>query len=231
MPGKRTTRSTRVPAKIGRPTKFSPEWAEAFCREIARGSYIAEICTQENQPSRETVYAWMREREDFSDMYARARRARRRAGQGNPRNRRCALRGSGCSSARAQSHRHAQMVGGEARAEEIRRSCRARPQGRAQISAGGVGSDRRRRRAGEDDRARRRRRRITMSDVLSIGQQSFWQKFGVACSGCPVAALDFTADCCWGRSGAARGSAFRHPLYALPQSFQNPSKRSERSSV
>src|SRR5258707_8357440 len=69
--------------------------------------------------------------------------------------------------------------------------------------------------------------RVTMSDVLSIGQQSFWQKFGVACSGCPVAALDFTADCCWGRSGAARGSAFRHPLYALPQSFQNPSKRSD----
>src|SRR5260370_22841836 len=31
---------------------------------------------------------------------------------------------------RAQSHRHAQMVGCEARAEEIRRSCRARPQGR-----------------------------------------------------------------------------------------------------
>jgi terminase small subunit-like protein len=30
----------------------------------------------EDQPSRDSVYAWMREREDFSDMYARAREER-----------------------------------------------------------------------------------------------------------------------------------------------------------
>jgi len=30
----------------------------------------------EGQPSRDSVYAWMRERKDFSDMYARAREER-----------------------------------------------------------------------------------------------------------------------------------------------------------
>src|SRR5262249_52155300 len=34
MPAKTTTHSKQAPAKIGRPTKYSLEWAEAFCEEL-----------------------------------------------------------------------------------------------------------------------------------------------------------------------------------------------------
>ena len=76
MPARTKSRSTPVPAKIGRPTKYSDEWAEKFCQEIAKGSYIAEICKRSDQPSRETVYSWLIARAEFSDMYVRAREAR-----------------------------------------------------------------------------------------------------------------------------------------------------------
>src|SRR5262249_20883147 len=70
------SRSTQVPAKIGQPTNYSDEWARQFCDLISQGKSMADICKQEGQPSRDSVYAWMREREDFSDMYARAREER-----------------------------------------------------------------------------------------------------------------------------------------------------------
>src|SRR5262249_5743607 len=70
------SRSTQVPAKIGQPTKYSDEWARQFCDLISHGKSIVDICKQDGQPSRDSVYAWMREREDFSDMYARAREER-----------------------------------------------------------------------------------------------------------------------------------------------------------
>jgi hypothetical protein len=74
---KRTkSRSTQVPVKIGRPTKYSDEWARQFCDLISQGKSVVDICAMEGQPSRDSVYAWMREREDFSDMYARAREER-----------------------------------------------------------------------------------------------------------------------------------------------------------
>ena len=75
MPGKRTTRSTRLPAKIGRPTKYSTEWAEQFCARIAEGQSVAEICGRRDQPSQQSVYTWLREDEDFLERYARARDA------------------------------------------------------------------------------------------------------------------------------------------------------------
>ena len=68
-------RSTLVPAKIGRPTKYSDEWAEAFCREISQGHSVAEICERRDQPSQQSVYTWLREDEDFRERYARAREA------------------------------------------------------------------------------------------------------------------------------------------------------------
>ena len=70
------SRSTLVPARIGRPSKYSDEWARQFCDLISQGKSIVDICKQVGQPSRDSVYAWMREREDFSDMYARAREER-----------------------------------------------------------------------------------------------------------------------------------------------------------
>src|SRR5260370_42433779 len=50
--------------------------------------------------------------------------------------------------------RYPQVGGSQTRAEEVRRSCRARCEGPG-VPAGGACADRRCRRAGEDDRARR----------------------------------------------------------------------------
>src|SRR5262249_16585802 len=75
MPARTKSRSTQVPAKIGRPTKYSDEWAEAFCREISQGHSVAEICGRRDQPSQQSVYSWLREDEDFLERYARARDA------------------------------------------------------------------------------------------------------------------------------------------------------------
>src|SRR5215468_4786729 len=51
MPEKRTTRSTRLPAKIGRPSKYSDEWAQSFCEMIAQGKSVPKICEDERQPT------------------------------------------------------------------------------------------------------------------------------------------------------------------------------------
>src|SRR5262249_51840450 len=75
MPKRTKSPSTPVPAKIGRPTKYSDEWAEAFCREISQGHSVAEICERRDQPSQQSVYTWLRENEDFLERYARAREA------------------------------------------------------------------------------------------------------------------------------------------------------------
>ena len=75
MPKKRTTPSTRLPAKIGRPTTFSLEWAEQFCARIAEGQSVAEICGRPDQPSQQSVYTWLREDGDFLERYTRARGA------------------------------------------------------------------------------------------------------------------------------------------------------------
>ena len=76
MRARTNSRSTQVPAKIGRPTKYSDEWARQFCDLISQGKSVVDVCAMEGQPSRDSVYTWMREREDFSDMYARAREER-----------------------------------------------------------------------------------------------------------------------------------------------------------
>ena len=75
MPPLTKTPSTRVPAKIGRPTKYSIEWAERFCDLIAEGRSVAEICARPDMPSQQSVYTWLRNDGDFLERYARAREA------------------------------------------------------------------------------------------------------------------------------------------------------------
>src|SRR5215813_12378315 len=74
-------RSTQVPTKLGRrtklgrPTKYSTEWAERFCDLIAEGRSVAEICARPDMPSQQSVYTWLRNDGDFLERYARAREA------------------------------------------------------------------------------------------------------------------------------------------------------------
>ena len=75
MPPRTKTPSTQVPAKIGRPTKYSIEWAERLCDLIAEGRSVAKICARPDMPSQQSVYTWLRNDEDFLERYARAREA------------------------------------------------------------------------------------------------------------------------------------------------------------
>ena len=75
MPAKTKTHSKQVPAKLGRPSKYTIEWAEAFCTLIAEGKSVAEICASPDMPSQQSVYTWLRNDEDFLERYARAREA------------------------------------------------------------------------------------------------------------------------------------------------------------
>ena len=83
MPSRTKHRSIQVPAKIGRPTKYSPEWAEGFCELLAQGQSVRQICSQPGQPDKSQVYRWLDENGDFRDQYARARGAGRYAGRKN----------------------------------------------------------------------------------------------------------------------------------------------------
>ena len=71
MPPRTKSRSTQVPAKIGRPSKYSIE----FCDLIAEGRSVAEICARPDMPSQQSVYTWLRQDEDFLERYTRAREA------------------------------------------------------------------------------------------------------------------------------------------------------------
>ena len=75
MPPRTKTPSKQVPAKIGRPSKYTIEWAEAFCNLIAEGKSVFEICASPDMPSQQSVYTWLRNDEDFLERYARAREA------------------------------------------------------------------------------------------------------------------------------------------------------------
>ena len=75
MPSRTKHRSIQVPAKIGRATKYSSEWAERFCELLAQGQSVRQICSQPGQPDKSQVYRWLDENGDFRDQYARAREA------------------------------------------------------------------------------------------------------------------------------------------------------------
>ena len=75
MPSRTKHRSIQVPAKIGRPTKYSLEWAEGFCALIAEGQSVVEICAKPDMPSQQSVYTWLKQDGDFLERYARAREA------------------------------------------------------------------------------------------------------------------------------------------------------------
>lgn len=52
---------------------YSPEVKEAICVRLEVGESLASICKDENMPSQETVFSWIRADSEFSDRYARAR--------------------------------------------------------------------------------------------------------------------------------------------------------------
>lgn len=58
---------------MGRPSSFTQETADAICARVAEGETLRVICGEEGMPARSTVHLWLRDNQEFSDQYARAR--------------------------------------------------------------------------------------------------------------------------------------------------------------
>jgi hypothetical protein len=59
--------------KLGRPTNYTKEKAQAICEMIEKGMTLQAICELPDMPSISSVYNWQDENLDFLESYARAR--------------------------------------------------------------------------------------------------------------------------------------------------------------
>lgn len=59
----------------GRPPEYSVEKADRICAHLAAGRSLRSICKDDDMPSLETVFRWLREKPDFNEQYGRAREA------------------------------------------------------------------------------------------------------------------------------------------------------------
>lgn len=57
----------------GRPTDYTKDLGDLICAELAGGRSLKNICEDEEMPSRQTVYSWLRTHEEFLDNYTRAK--------------------------------------------------------------------------------------------------------------------------------------------------------------
>jgi hypothetical protein len=60
---------------VGRPTLFSLGLATLICERIANGETLKAICAESEMPSQSSVFLWLSQNPEFSEMYARAREA------------------------------------------------------------------------------------------------------------------------------------------------------------
>lgn len=58
---------------VGRPKIYTPELANEICERIALGESLKAICSETGMPAQSTIFAWLKEIGEFSEMYARAR--------------------------------------------------------------------------------------------------------------------------------------------------------------
>lgn len=68
-----TTHTDAPPKKMGRPSKYSDHLAQVICVRIAEGESLNKICKDPDMPERVTIYRWLMEKEDFCNIYTRAR--------------------------------------------------------------------------------------------------------------------------------------------------------------
>lgn len=61
--------------KVGRPTLYSPELAEAICKRMSAGESLRKICTFEGMPPTSTVMRWLLAHPEFREQYEQAREA------------------------------------------------------------------------------------------------------------------------------------------------------------
>lgn len=63
-------------AKIGRPSKRTPELIDEICIRIASGRSLLSVSKDDDMPDHATIWRWMHAEEDFRDKYARAIQSR-----------------------------------------------------------------------------------------------------------------------------------------------------------
>lgn len=68
------TMNRTAPRDMGRPSKYSPKLAREILQRLASGEMLMGILRRKGMPGRSSVYRWMKEKPDFRDNYARARR-------------------------------------------------------------------------------------------------------------------------------------------------------------
>lgn len=66
----------KEPKKNGRPTMKSPQLLEEFCRRVASGRSVANVCAEDDMPADKTIWQWLSQDKSFADDYARAVQAR-----------------------------------------------------------------------------------------------------------------------------------------------------------
>ena len=57
----------------GRPSKYTPELIDVICALIADGNSVRAIGDMEDMPVPSTIFKWLRENEEFSEQYEKAK--------------------------------------------------------------------------------------------------------------------------------------------------------------
>lgn len=60
-------------AEMGRPSIYSKELADQICEQLAQGLSMRTVCKADDMPCMSTVFKWLREKDEFSQQYARAK--------------------------------------------------------------------------------------------------------------------------------------------------------------
>lgn len=68
-----TEQGTKPKHAGGRPTDYTQEKADLICSMISDGKSLRTICKVDGMPSMVTVFAWMRNQEEFLNQYTRAK--------------------------------------------------------------------------------------------------------------------------------------------------------------
>lgn len=58
---------------MARPSIYSEDLADTICEKLADGKSLRAICREDEMPSTSTITKWLRDNEEFSAQYARAR--------------------------------------------------------------------------------------------------------------------------------------------------------------
>lgn len=62
--------------KNGRPSMKNQALLDEFCRRVAAGRSVANVCAEPDMPDDKTVWQWLSQDKGFADDYARAVQAR-----------------------------------------------------------------------------------------------------------------------------------------------------------